>query len=267
MKYWLSIAIVAIFVSTMGRSQEISRTTGSTFISDTWNSQALKREQLAVKEILNGNVPSFLKTLVPVEVASDEDKLTFYVTPDYLSVGTDQDYTLMPLNFISAAKIANRLGMVLPTSKMVDLIYQQAQVKLKPLTMKPGRKMTSNSYIKKHDQGIKGQLFDKTYTKGQLIAGHKKDTVISKKLLTKQNRIAIYGWHTSNTKKIQNLNIWHTADYADYSHGVRLVDRKVLVNGEIWDIADVLSTPRLAKLISKEGAISVDQLMSLIPRD
>src|SRR5260221_9384151 len=68
-------------------------------------------------------------------------------------------------------------------------------------------------------------------------------------------RIAIYGWHLSSGHPIQPLNLWHGARYADYSHGARLVSQIVLVNDMQRSLYDVMSDPKLAPIISREGAI------------
>jgi hypothetical protein len=47
----------------------------------------------------------------------------------------------------------------------------------------------------------------------------------------------------------------HGVRYADYSHGVRLVWHEVLVDGVRRSIYDVLADPKLAPLLSDEGAL------------
>jgi hypothetical protein len=58
---------------------------------------------------------------------------------------------------------------------------------------------------------------------GVLLAGHKKDLVLTRKLATRPNRVAIYGWHQLSGEPIQPVSTVHVAEYADYSHGVRLI--------------------------------------------
>ena len=92
-------------------------------------------------------------------------------------------------------------------------------------------------------------------THSRTISGIKKDVVISD-LLTrsvKQHRVAIYGWLQLNGKPIQPLYTGHVNWYADYSHGIRLVARKMKVNGEWMDYVDVMKHPVLRKLISDEA--------------
>src|SRR5207253_1071838 len=58
---------------------------------------------------------------------------------------------------------------------------------------------------------------------GALIAGIKKDVVITNRLGEKPNHVAIYGWHKLDGDPIQPLTIVHISPYVDYSHGIRLV--------------------------------------------
>ena len=92
-----------------------------------------KREERIVAEVLAGNVPPFLRQLVPVHVSAGNVKASFFVAPDYLAIGSDDDYFLAPLTPLAAQAIADRLDCVLPTPKMVDDIYESATVKLAPL--------------------------------------------------------------------------------------------------------------------------------------
>ena len=91
---------------------------------------------------------------------------------------------------------------------------------------------------------------------GDLTAGHQKDLVISNRLTQKPDRVAIYGWHQQNGKPIQGLSTVHESTYADYSHGVRLVRNRVLVDGQPTTVAAVLADPVLQPLLSDEGAFT-----------
>ncbi|SMF07784.1 hypothetical protein [Pseudobacteriovorax antillogorgiicola] len=255
---WSCCILPLIMFSFSAYSKEAS---GSGFLVDTWDVHPAKRERLALDKAIQGEIPDFIFRMKPITVEEFGHRITFYVSPNYLALGSKDDFFLMPFNFISACKIAKHYNAVLPTPKMVDLIYKSADIKLKPATMKPGPSMIRNSYIKKHDQGIKASLVFQDYH-NKLVAGHKKDTVLSNVLSRAKDRIAIYGWHQSESQTIQPLSIWHWANYADYSHGVRLVDRNVVVDGEFWDIADVLSMPEFAPLLSYEGVLAIDELMN-----
>jgi hypothetical protein len=88
-----------------------------------------------------------------------------------------------------------------------------------------------------------------------LVAGHKKDVVIATKVFATPGKVAIYGWHKSDGKPIQPLYTGHTAAWVDYSHGIRLVQRRMMVNGHAKTIDEVLADPRLAPLLSREGVM------------
>ena len=91
-----------------------------------------QREEKILAEVMAGNVPPFLRTFVPVTVTTGTLTATYDVAPDYLAIGSDDDYFLTPLTPYTAQIIADRLGCSLPTRKMVDDIYASATVKLAP---------------------------------------------------------------------------------------------------------------------------------------
>ncbi len=99
-----------------------------------------QRDSLALKEILGGNVPRFLKKFVPVisvmkDSAGEQHKAVFYVSPDYLSIGSNKNFARIPLAAATSQQIADSFKCFLPTKKMVDLIYDQAKIKLSPVPM------------------------------------------------------------------------------------------------------------------------------------
>jgi hypothetical protein len=216
---------------------------------------ALKeREEKILAEVMAGNVPQFLRTLVPVTVTAGTLTATYDVAPDYLAVGSDDDYFLTPLTPYTAQIIADRLGCSLPTRKMVDDIYASATVKLVPAPIPPSLAMTTVPVFLRHNTMVHAQRSEKP--PGGLVAGHKKDVVIANRLFTTAaGRVAIYGWHKADGKPIQPLYTGHPASWADYSHGIRLVRRRMTANGEAKLLENVLADPRLAPLVSDEGVM------------
>ena len=180
--------------------------------------------------------------------------MTFWVLPDYLAIGSDRDFLRIPLSLPSALAIADEFGCTLPTRKMVDLIYAEAAVKLQPQPLPAGDAMRSNEYFLRHQFMIQAQLGRQRF--GELVAGHKKDVVLSGRLITHPGRIAIYGWHRGNGQPIQPLTTVHGANYADYSHGIRLVGLEVRIDGRMYSIFDVLGSPVLTSLLSDEGPVA-----------
>jgi hypothetical protein len=152
---------------------------------------------------------------------------------------------------------------MLPTTRIVDAVYAQADVQLAPRPMQPGAEMTSTTYFGRHNATVEDQGRANGLRPGQLLAGQKKDLVLSNVLRRAPGRVAIYGWHRAGGVPIQPLSTVHGALYADYSHGVRLVSRTAFVNGSPTDLAALLEDPGYAALLSKEGSIpSAEGLMA-----
>ena len=95
----------------------------------------------------------------------------------------------------------------------------------------------------------------KAHPLGALVAGHQKDVVFSARLAAAPGKVAIYGWHQTNGAPIQPLYLGHTAAWVDYSQCTRLVQQKMLVNGQPKTVAEVLADPALSGLLSDEGVI------------
>jgi hypothetical protein len=168
-------------------------------------------------------------------------------------VGSDSDFVRVPLNLHTIAKLNEKLDVSLPTVKMVDEIYEKAAVHVSPKPIPCKANIASTSNILMHNEMLVAQIHD--YQPGTLIAGHKKDIVQTRRLLKKPDSIAIYGWHRSSEDPIQPLSTIHSAEYADYSHGIRLVSNHVEIDGLSYDLRDVLESKTFSKLVSYEGTI------------
>jgi hypothetical protein len=243
--------------------------TGSEFAAHVSGMDRDEREQAIETELTDGNFPEFLKRLKPVRLTHrfEDGKTktaTVFTMPDYLSVGSERDYLLTPMNLHTAIETAIRLGFILPTKKIVDAIYRQSDVHCAPEPMPAGPEMRSTAYYVKHNQKIKKQLVALSCVPGELVSGHKKDVVLTNRLIRSHGKIAIYGWHRPSGIPIQPLSTIHGANYADYSHGIRLVSEIVLIDNEPRSMYDVLEDPKLASVVSDEGTIpGVRQFMNL----
>jgi hypothetical protein len=234
--------------------------TGSQFVALVSKMDEHQREQAILDQLLEGNLPDFLRKLKPVNLQDrlDSGRLvhaTVFVTPDYLAIGSQADFIRIPMNYHTASMVATQFGFVLPTRKIVDAIYQQSAYHFTPQPMTPGPQMRSTAYYQQHNRKIAQQRIARDIPLGALVAGHKKDVVITNRLTRMPGRIAIYGWHHPDGIPIQPLSTVHGAGYADYSHGIRLVSEVVLIDGKIRSIYDVLQDPQLASVLNEEGPI------------
>lgn len=259
---WFSLLVLASgcnpilfpYSTSSDASSAKMKMSGEQFYQQAMTMQWKQRDSLAFEYMMAGNIPSFLRKSVAIHVRAFDsvtgkwNKATYYIMPDYLSIGTNDNWARIPLTPITAQRMADSFQCFLPTRKMVNDIHAAAKVKLAPVPMYIYRDSTITMW--QHHLIIEGQR------KGQkgLISGIKKDVVISD-LLTrsaKQHRVAIYGWHQLNGKPIQPLYTGHVDWYADYSHGIRLIARRIKINGQWMDYRDVMKHPVYRMLISDE---------------
>ncbi len=219
-----------------------------------------ERETVIREQLLAGNIPSFLRQLRPVvlqdaggEGASTQ--ITVCVMPDYLALGSDDDFLLIPMRLDTALVVAQRYGFTLPTTKLVDAIYAQSAVHLNPQPLPASAAMRTTAYYEHHNQIVRGQRALLNAMSGLLTSGDKKDLVLTNRLWQNLERVAIYGWHRQDGKPIQPLSTVHGWHYADYSHGVRFVSTDILVDSRRQTLFSALENPLLAHLLSSEGTL------------
>ncbi len=246
--------------------------TGSQFLSRIQGLDDDQREAAILGQVEAGNIPGFLRRLVPVVLNAADGRTgpgetVICVAPDYLAVGSDADYFLVPMRLETALAIARRFGFVLPTRHMVDAVYAQAQVQLAPQPLPASSAMRSTAYYWQHNLMVREQRAELGAPLGALTAGDKKDLVLTPRLWTMQDRVAIYGWHRPEGHAIQPLSTVHGWHYADYSHGVRLVADRMFVDGRPYALLDALADNGISAPLSDEGAMPrLSQLINLLQR-
>ena len=217
-----------------------------------------RREEEIYKAIAGGNVPGYLRNMIMIEgdfpdTAGVMHHVKWEVMPDYLAVGSDTDFCRVPVNPRTAQRIAFMTGGSLLTSEMSDRIYEAAEVKLAPFNYVPVG--NANELVQKfcdHNAMIEKQLAEAGGKHGQLVAGIKKDVILSWKLAGREDRVFIYGWHKPDGKPIQPSYGGHVWWYVDYSHGIRLANDQVMVDGRICLLSDLLKDPLMYCLFSDE---------------
>ena len=225
-----------------------------------------KLEDAIADAVLEGNMPQELKSfrkivfktpvVDSVEILRKPHKVEIWVLPDYISIGTSNNFVRMPMGPLAAQRIADSLNCILPTTFLVDRIAEVSQGHLNIFPFRPLGSRNSQPIVYQDSNNAINALYDaKGYKFGQFISGLKKDVVLTYKILTlpgNENRVAIYGWHLPSGKAKQPLHIKHGNFYADYSHGIRMIYRTIKVDGKEYDAREVLESPQLYRLLSNE---------------
>ncbi len=236
----------------VNRSEGASR--GTTWMTSLANLDFDRQQHEIEQAFRSGNVPEDLRRMSAVLIAGPgkEGKrvsVLLHVARDYLAVGSAGDAVRVPMAPATAQRIADGLDCMLPTSRLVDAIHAAARYKLAPRPM--GEPRTAIVTFLEHDRLVHGQLRNRLGV--DLVAGTKKDVVLSMGLRKRPDHVAIYGWHHPDGQVIQPLTTVHGAHYVDYSHGVRLVARDASVNGRPTRVDVLLRDVSLAPLLSDEG--------------
>lgn len=211
-----------------------------------------------MEQIQIGNVPSRMRFWRTIKLEAEcpdgrRHMAELQVLPDCLAVGSDADSVRVCLTPQSAQKVADALECLLPTPRISDEIHRQADLKVQPDPLTHERE--SIATMIRHSRILDART--RRAAPDTLIAGGKKDVVVTNRLLERPGRVAIYGWHHPDGHPIQPLTIVHTDRYVDYSHGIRLIRRAMKVDGRDADLADVLQDPVLSALVSDEGPLKV----------
>jgi len=230
--------------------------TGTAFIGQVQALDRAARESAITAELQRGNLPAFLKRLVPLRLAARDTsgvlhRATIRVMPDVLAIGSERDFVRMPMTPLTAQAFCDASGFALPTRKLVDDVWQKAQRRVWPQPLVDQRE--SPATFLRHHRLIEEQL--QGTRRGALVAGHKKDVVVTNRLREQPRRLAIFGWHKPTGEAIQPLSIVHGEGYVDYSHGIRPLSRRIEVDGRARDYYEVLKDPLLHVLLSDEGPI------------
>lgn len=240
--------------------------TGWDFMLKADNMGFWKLEDAIVEAALEGNIPQELRSfrkivfrtpvVDSVEILRKPHKVEIWVLPDYISIGTSNNFVRMPMGPLAAQRIADSLYCVLPTTFLVDRIAEVAQGHLDIFPFRPLGSRNSQPIVYQDSNNAINALYDaKRYKFGQFISGLKKDVVLTYKIHTlpgNENRVAIYGWHHPSGKAQQPLHVKHGNFYADYSHGIRLIYRTVKVDGKEYDAKEILESPQMYRLLSNE---------------
>lgn len=218
-----------------------------------------EREAKILQAVVGGNFDPIVWT--PIGVGIDEGAdLLIQVATDALTI----DGIRVNVTMTTMQQLVDVLGHAFPTSKISDLIYQHAEVINRASTQTPDSKMAYTSRTIKHSQAVDSKIDSKSGMPSTVG----KDWVLSNALVGKPDKSANYGWHDRSApytspggiKLWQTLGIRHNRRHVDYSQVVRLVSRHCLLNGEPYDLMDILQDPNLAHLVSYEGVLQLGRM-------
>ena len=264
---FFSIALVSINLNAQTLNvptRDVNALEGSEVVTAINSLSLYDREVFIRGEVLSGNIPDFQRNLVAVVdsafIGGSYKYITYYVLPDYLALGSDTNYFLCPMTPILAQQLADSLDCILPTRKMVNSIWFNADVQMAPQSIPPSPQMTTVPVFDNHNDMVwtqRSSFLPADYL-GLLVAGDKKDVIISNLIYTSPPpaRVVIYGWHYQNGTNIQPMYAGHIDTYADYSHGIRFIQNQCWIDGVPYLASNVLSSGSLYTLLSDEGVLS-----------
>lgn len=221
------------------------------------------REEYFLRLFRQGAIPDFFRAPATIALQGAGTACTLEVACDHLCFGTDDDFVYGQVNIITAQKMADICGAMLPTSKLVDEIWKQASVKLPPRPWGPpyDASMYSSARMTAQSRKLEQQRRAAGGPLGDLTSGNFKDYILVQGLLTRPDRTCIYGWHQMNGIPIQGAQLdAHERTYVDYSQAPRFVDLQVTLEGERIEVAALLADPVRCHLVSTAGSSTVARL-------
>jgi hypothetical protein len=195
-------------------------------------------------------------------IAQKQYIIKLFVQADYFTIGADSLQLRMPLTGKTATTLAKYYNALLPTKKIVDIIYKNATIKLYPQNIAPSQAMTTLPVFIQHQKMVQQQIdsLGIKNIKNYLIAGHQKDVIISNKIqMVPYKNIVIYGWHKLNGQPIQPVYAKHKANWVDYSQCIRFVYKYIWINGKKYKLSKVLEDKVLHQLVTDEGVIKMEK--------
>ncbi len=248
-------------------------------------------EEMIFQEVRRGNMPDFMRPenyrqiTVQRTIGGKTVEVTIRVCPDYLAIGRNDDYVLVPINPRTAQRIADQFGLALPTQSVVDMLDDEAKRTggylgffgaptlargvINPRTERPaiegeagarwnnqkygfyeGRWMLSPEFTLEQNRLIREARTAAGDPAG-IRSGHKKDVVYDIRAIpdpAKGPRVVIYH------RGIQGLSDIHEVTYHDYSHGIRFLDGNVRVTITQADGSQRTEEMDMATLLNSQAA-------------
>ncbi|MBN1170281.1 hypothetical protein JXA56_04605 [Candidatus Micrarchaeota archaeon] len=231
-------------------------------------------ESAVIREVMSGNVPDFMRpenwreVTLTGTVDGMEVEIIIRVAPDYLAIGSNEDYVRVPLSPVALQRLAGQLDMALPTKKVVDAVYVQAKkenglldlIDAGEISRETGMKldrstkyMLSPEFAWSQSVIADGKIKQRNLPKYGIVCGQKKDVIIHQ--VPKEHRGNLVQYRPNHP---QGLDYGaHPKDHSDYSLGARFVDQHVTVRirgNRVTEIearyGDIINDPKFYKILS-----------------
>ncbi|AUX44411.1 hypothetical protein SOCE26_058750 [Sorangium cellulosum] len=231
---------------------------GTDFVARLPERAGRAREDAIIEAVKAGHLAPIC--WVPVHSEHGGRRATFFVSADALRIGDPQDSVRINATARTTQQIADLLECAMPTTRICDLVWEQASVRIKPCIGAPDPTMASTARMLEHHRRVEERIAGRT----GLIENVGKHWVLTNRLAGSRDRAANYGWYDQGAAHRhgahalwQPLGLAHDLDHVDYSQVVRLVRRRCLIDDAERDLFEVLTDPALARLASSEGPLRV----------
>lgn len=214
---------------------------------------------------------------LPITSVYNGHAARFWVSGDAMKV----DGVRVNVTAMLQQQIADIIGAMLPTPRIVDLIYMEADIVLQPMPMP----ITSSTVAmvdqsRKIDAAVVKVVGSIDAAKGRIVSTVGKTWVVANGLLTHPGMAENYGWHFRGAtfggkawevnaslakdpvtgqylRLIQGEGWFHSSSHTDYSQNALFVLTKAELDGATVDINSILSDPSLAPLANHNGVLRV----------
>jgi hypothetical protein len=225
--------------------------TGTRFASELPATPGPARERAIYQPVVSGLTAPIVWAEVVVEWRGHRGRLR--VSADALRIGNAEDSLRVTVNAETAQWIADHLETCLPPTKICDLVWEQAIVRVSPCLQTPDAEMAHTHRMVRHSR----EVDEKVRCRCGLIENVGKHWVLSNQLAGRPNQAANYGWFKADGTRWQNLGLAHDNQHVDYSQVVRLVRQEMIVDGVAMNIEEVGRSAELWGLVSSEGPLTV----------
>ncbi len=190
-----------------------------------------------------------------IDTATADHLARFFVLRDAVQLGIEGDSFRPNLTALGHQKIADIVGAVLPTPRLIELAWEQG-FWISPSLQTPDAKMAHTERMLQHSRDVDA----KVRMHHELVAGNVgKHWVLTNstegKTISGSPAAANFGWAR---KRCAPFNPWqpestcHDIHHVDYSQVCWLVRRDVILDGTEIDIEDIGRDPELCQLMHHE---------------